>query len=591
MTNLMKTKIHIIRFSRLLSSAAKTVRSAPSISSAFRTLTVLTVGILSVAFFFRYQIANGFTRLAGDRYDDFIELSILEHWYNVAQGFSHWSQMNYFYPVAGSLGYNDGYFFYGLIYAVFRWSGADQFLSGELVNVIVRSIGFFAFYFASRRIFHISLPWALLGAVVFTISNNIFMHILHGQLLSVSFAPLLALLVHNTLQALIARQRGALILWGSAFNVLFAASLFTGFYMAWYFAFLGCATLLTWIVIAGSERRRDLLTILRDEALPLTILLCTAVAVNAPFLSVYLPKAMETGMHPYNEVFQYSPSLLDVVHVGDNNLLFGRLQVIMNQYFRPGFPSFSERTTGFPPAVLFLYVCATVSLCWRFCLRVCDKILPMQAMALSTLLTWALTLHIGQFSPYYLVYLLIPGAKAVRVIARYQIFLAAPVIVLAVLYLSQNSLRIAKPLLAIIVALLVVEEINIAPPLSLDRFHEIAWLAAIPSPPSNCQAFFVSAARPEALFGPATDKLVSHNIDAMLIAETKRLPTVNGSSTFLPSGWHLESPDSPSYLAMVKAFASQNGVRGLCALDLQAVNWNTRPFAEQPAAATQRYEK
>jgi hypothetical protein len=248
MTNLMKTKIHIIRFSRLLSSAAKTVRSAPSISSAFRTLTVLTVGILSVAFFFRYQIANGFTRLAGDRYDDFIELSILEHWYNVAQGFSHWSQMNYFYPVAGSLGYNDGYFFYGLIYAVFRWSGADQFLSGELVNVIVRSIGFFAFYF---------------------------MHILHGQLLSVSFAPLLALLVHNTLQALIARQRGALILWGSAFNVLFAASLFTGFYMAWYFAFLGCATLLTWIVIAGSERRRDLLTILRDEALPLTILLCT----------------------------------------------------------------------------------------------------------------------------------------------------------------------------------------------------------------------------------------------------------------------------------------------------------------------------
>jgi len=138
---------------------------------------------------------------------------------------------------------------------------------------------------------------------------------------------------------------------------------------------------------------------------------------------------------------------------------------------------------------------------------------------------------------------------------------------------------------------LVVEEINIAPPLGLDRFHEIAWLAAIPSPPPNCQAFFVSAARPEALFGPATDKLVSHNIDAMLIAETKRLPTVNGSSTFLPPGWHLESPDSPSYLSMVQAFASQNGVRGLCALDLQAVHWDTRPFADQPAAAPERYEK
>lgn len=540
---------------------------------AARQIVVVAVGVISVAFFFRYQIANGFTLLSGDRYDGFIEIAILEHWYNVVRGFSHWSQMNYFYPVAGSLGYNDGYFLYGLIYACFRGWGLDPFLSGELVNVVVRSIGFFAFYLALRRIFELPWRWALLAAVLFTISNNSFIHILHAQLLSVSFAPLLAVLGHGALMAFMSGQRRALLLWGTAFNCLFSACLMTGFYMGWFFAFLTSAMLLIWMATAGTQSRKIFMNRLRTEVFPLAILLCIAIVTNIPFMSVYLPKAAETGMHRYEEVLQYSPSLLDVVHVGNNNFLFGRLQAIFSDYLRPDFPTFSERTTGFPPVILLVFLGGVASFLFQISWRDGGRASALAALAMATLGTWILTLHIKQWSVYYFVYLLFPGAKAVRVIARYQIFLAAPVIALAMFYLSENAHRIAKIILIPLCVLLVIEEINIGAPLSLNRVHELAWLDTLPLAPVVCRSFFVSAGRQETFMGPAIDGILSHNIDAMLIAETKRLPTINGASTFLPPDWRLENPALPGYRTLVDSVVARYELRGLCALDLQTVRW------------------
>jgi hypothetical protein len=158
------------------------VWSALSFRLAIRTIAVAIVCAASVAFFFRNQISNGFTLLSGDRYDSIIILSIFEHWYNVARGLSRWSQTNYFYPVAGSLGYNDGYLIYGLIYACFRKMGFDPFIGYELVNVTVRLIDFQRFTWLLAG-FWAQLGLGPLGAILFTISNNLFMHVLHPQLL------------------------------------------------------------------------------------------------------------------------------------------------------------------------------------------------------------------------------------------------------------------------------------------------------------------------------------------------------------------------------------------------------------------------
>ena len=111
--------------------------------------------------------------------------------------------------------------------------------------------------------FGLPFGWALLGAALFTISNNLFIRGSHVQLFSVSFVPALALLAHGALAALWEGRRGALLGWGAGFCVLFAACLMTGFYMAWYSAFLGGGAAAG---LAGGGRRRGAAAAVGDGA-------------------------------------------------------------------------------------------------------------------------------------------------------------------------------------------------------------------------------------------------------------------------------------------------------------------------------------
>jgi hypothetical protein len=537
-------------------------------------LLVGLAGVLSVAFFFRYQLSNGFTLLLGDRHDAVIALSILEHWPNVLHGLSPWNQTDYFHPVPGTLGYNDGYLLFGLLHAGFRAMGADPFLSGELVNVTTRIIGSLGVYGLGRRMLGVGWGWAVLGAAVFTISNNLFIRGNHAQLFSIGFIPVLALLLHGTLLALWEGRRHALLGWGLGFCLGFAACLLTGFYMAWYFAFLGGTTLLAWLLVAGRQARRRLWVAMRAQAWPLVALGVVAVAVNLPFLALYLPKAAETGMHPWADVLRHVPTLLDTFHVGEANYLWGWLVRLANDAFRPGFPFWSERMTGLPPLLLLTFAAALAWL-WRGGGAVSlMQVSFLRALGLGVLVTWALTLQVDGVTPWSLVYHYVPGAKAARVVARYQVFLALPVVLLAIAVLAAEARRLPRAAVAVLCALLLAEQANAYTPLFLDRTQEAARLAAVPSPPAECKAFYVSAARTESRFGEEVANVYNHNTEVMLVAAVHHLPTINGISTFNPPLWPSAIPDDPAYLPQVRAYAAHWGVTGLCALDLQRFTWS-----------------
>lgn len=542
-----------------------------------RALPVMVVGAASVALFFRYQIMNGFTLLFSDRYDGVIEVSILEHWYNVVRGLAPWAQAGYFYPVHDTLGYNDGLLIFGLIHAAFRATGLDPFLSAELVNVTLRVIGFAAFYAVARRMLRLAPPWALLGAALFTIANNVFVQAVHVQLLAVGLVPLLGLLLHEATRALLEGRRRALLGCGAGFSVLLAACLMTEFYMAWYFLFFGTATLVALAGLGGRARRAAFTAVLQRQALPCLGLLVLTVALNIPFLTIYLPKAAQTGMHPWDGVLPNIPSPLDMVDVGPGNLLYGHLTTLVDHALRPDAPGWSERTTGMPLVLLVLFACGVVWL-WRGRRVPEDRLLP-RAIAVAAVATWLLAVQIGGVTAWRLVYLLVPGARAARVVARYQIFLDGPVIAVAMVFLAAHARRLPAALLFALCAVLVLEEINTAPPLLLDRPYQMAWLNAVPAPPRACRAFYVSDARiprtPPA--NRLLDEVYSHNVDAMLVAEVTHLPTLNGFATFVPPGWRLVGPSFPGYPAAVRQFAEAHHVHHLCGLDLRSLRWTTAP--------------
>jgi hypothetical protein len=543
----------------------------PGRRAAARTLVATLCGALCLAFFFRGQLGNGFTLLLGDRHDGVIALAILEHWYNVLRGIESWDRTAYFHPVPATLGYNDGYLLFGLIHAGFRALGADPFLAGELVNVATRAIGFAATLALGRRMLGLPFGWALLGAALFTISNNLFIRGSHVQLFSVSFVPLLALLAHGALTALWEGRRGALLPWGAGFCALFAACLMTGFYMAWYSAFLGGALLIAWLLVAGGAARRHLLAALRAQALPVAGLLALAVVVNLPFLALYLPKAAETGMHPWPDVLRNAPEFIDMLNVGQENLLWGWLVRALDVVFRPGFPAWSERMTGLPPLLLALYAASLVWLARGPALPQ-GRLALLRALGLASLVTWLLTVQVGGVTAWSLVYQYVPGARAPRVVARYQLFLTLAVIVLALAFLA--SRRWGRLPTAALAALLLLEQANGYAPLFLDRPLENGRLAAVPPPPAGCRAFYVSAARTESRFGEAVADPYNHNTEAMIIAAVRHIPTVNGISTFNPPHWPAGIPEEPGYLPAVEAYARAWGVTGLCALDLQRMAWS-----------------
>lgn len=109
-------------------------------------------------------------------------------------------------------------------------------LATELVNVTLKVIGFASFLLAARRMLGLRYEWALLGAVLFTISNQTYLQIVHAQMLAVAFVPLIALFLHEAYQALLHSQRGRLLRHGALAALLFAALLMTSAYTAWFFA-------------------------------------------------------------------------------------------------------------------------------------------------------------------------------------------------------------------------------------------------------------------------------------------------------------------------------------------------------------------
>lgn len=533
---------------------------------------VAVVAVLSVGLFFRYDLTTGFNLLFGDRYDGMIETTILEHWFNVVRGVSHWSQTLYFFPVAATLGYNDGYLVFGAIYSVFRGLGADPFLASELVDIAVKLLGFVGFHVFAVRVLRLPGRWAALGAAVFTLSNNSYMQGSHVQLFSVAFAPILALIFNAAILAVGQRDRRAVAAWGVLAGLAFPAWLLTSYYMAWFFM-LFCLLWAPLLLLSAGRRRVQALV--ADGAacwLPLAASFAVLAFGLLQFAQLYLPKAAETGMHGVREMASYLLSPLDTFNLGGNNALHGG----WHRWLQPALSPNLEHATGFTPFVLLAFLAGGV---WA--VRRGGRAGVAGCMALAAGALWLAAISVGGVSLWNAVYAWVPGARAIRVVSRIQIFLAWPVVSVAEAGLAalEAALRprggIWAALPGVVGLLLVVEQYNAAQVPLLDRAEQLAWLRSVPAPPAECRSFYVSKPRaPYARFGPEIASMVGHDIDAMLLAEWFGRPTVNGFASLLPTGWNLLWIGNPDYLERVRDYATARGVAaGLCSLDLSSNRW------------------
>lgn len=538
-----------------------------------RRATAFVVGLATVLIFFRQPVSSSFSRLSGDDADTLIELSILEHWRLTLMGVTSWSRTSYFFPHTDTLGYNDGFLLHGLIYAIFRFARMDPFLSGELVNIIFKLIGYTSFLLFARRVAGLPMGASIIGAALFTLANNSFLQVGHAQLLSVALVPVLGILIAEAVRNGVGGKVARATLWSSLGALLFGVWLLTSFYTIWFCCLFCLITGLAAVVVMTRQERRALVLLVSAIPPPSQRILVLNVLVwitcLLPFLRIYVPTAIEGGMHSFSDVTNYWPSLADVLHVGPGSVLFGKLDDSLATW--RGADANVEHLVGFSPSLIGMTLLGTGLLFGARKTLSRTTMLLFQSMVVSVLLCLILVVHVGSHSLWTIVYHSVPGAKAIRSTGRFLLVLAAPMCLIAAWAMARlQVLGIPVTVFGAMGALLLAGELNTSAYDTLSRPLELSRMALIEPTPSECHTFYATGLAPEQ--ATPSNGLYHPNVDAMLIAALSRIPAVNGYSTFNPADWVFDT-SQPSYASHVGAFALLHHLSGLCELDVGTGRW------------------
>ncbi|MFZ2124701.1 hypothetical protein [Rhodoferax sp.] len=521
----------------------------------------------------RYQILNGFSILSGDGYDYVISTTLLEHWFNFFTGQANWSDVLYFYPYGRSIAQTDAYLLVGVAYLPFRWLGFDPFIASEFSGSLIKSVGFVSMLLLTRRKVGLSLYGSVLAATLFTMSNGMTLVSYRLQLATVAFAPLLTHLVWNAIESLLNSEIKNFKIYGVLSGILFGAWCLSCFYMAWFFCFFATVFFILLFFTADTTARTLFYDRVRQNKSAVVLVLISAMASLIPFIWAFLPKSREVGVRSYEMVLSNTIYPENILQTGPDNWLFGPIYLKLLGFLWPGYVqrgAYYNSGFSLPLFILFALACYLIISHWRKHRQ--DRVFFICVM--TTLVTWGLALNLGGKSAWFFVYSLFPGAKALNAVGTFQIFLAFPVVLLAIRYLSRAKLP--PVILFLLTALLLVSELN-KPYLNFHRQQELDRVALKAKHPDTCRAFYVSGWKGQDTMIPEFPEWINnyyaHNVSAMLIAQRIRLPTVNGIASFNPPDWSFGHPNNPDYDQRVLTYAQRHQVVGLCKLRLNDKTW------------------
>ncbi len=516
--------------------------------------------------------------------DNRLYVTILEHWWAVLHDRATFTNPNFFWPESHVLGYSDAVFLYAIPYVLLRYLGFDYYLSFELTLIALKILGFLAMLWLLRSFVRLSQPVALVGASLFTLSNLYYISVGHPQLLSVVFVPLLCCLTLSYQRRYESGRKAAAIAYLLSASALLGLSFFTSYYIAWFTVLVASGVLAAGTAGAIIIRRSlapltEFASALRKHAANIVLALLVFGATMVPFFMTYIPVLEATGGRSYAETFPYCAEPVDVINIGLSNWMWGDTLKPLLMPLGSRFGA-AEKERGWTPFLLLTCVgaatLASIGVLKTPPGRVhCrDSYAKLAALlGISTGILWALSINVGGHSLWWLVFSVFPGASAIRVPVRISHVLNIPVIVVVAITLEKTAARSRRRgLRQVIIALcgmtLAAEQINVGHYHGLDRARETKNLGVVKAPPPACKAFV--ATRPENANRPP----YADQVDAMLVARTYNIPTLNGYSGWLPANWGLFNFDK-DYLEHAKHWARAKGVtEGLCGCDFRTGVWS-----------------
>jgi hypothetical protein len=535
-----------------------------------RRAVVIVFFALSELILMSAQIRNGFGLFSGDRYDAVIVATVLEHWKNVFLNGAPWDQLYYFYPYQHTLAQTDGYLVSGILSIPFRVVGLDVFSSAFWALQTFRAIGYFSVYVLATKSLGLAKPAGIFAAILFTISSGLFLHDQRLQLASIAIAPLITLMVHQSFKSFVAGRTTRSLVFSLFAAIIFGCWLLTCFYASWFFIyFVFVFALVQPLKLANIAKRLSKKMLLARYVLPNLFMFALAAL---PFASIYLPKSLEVGTREWESVSQNTIPLVEIFQTDTKNYFFDLIFRHVYEILIPEYqPKGEYSTTGFSVFVVasFIFACFLA-------FRGNAHLRSWRPFLIATFVVWATLLKFGDFSLWFFVYNLVPGAKALNAVGALQLFLVLPLALMAAKTLQVCRLR--NYMKAAVALVFVLGELSASHP-NLNPQDEMARVEQIKSAPSSCEVFYVSGWKNQSTVTPMVEwvnEYYAHNVTAMLVAERIQLPTINGVASFNPPDWNFGFPNADDYVQRVEDYSTKHSINRICALDLNSKEWTEK---------------
>ncbi len=511
--------------------------------------------------------------LFGDRGDGRFNNCVCESWYRFFSGQTAFNDLQSFYPMTNSLAWSDMLLGFALPYSLLRALGVGMLAANKIVLDLFFLVGLFSMFWLLHRGFRFSLKSSLLGAGLTFCSCTFASLSNHTQMLFMAWIPVTTALIVFFLQNCGPDGSRKKRIWaGSLAVVSIGLEFWTAFYVGYFHFLLLAAVAVMWVIQAFFTQRgwgkvfcQSVARIWKELFLYFACLLVWFV----PLVKLYLPVLRQFGGRGAKEILLYSPYPYEILSTVRSGGVLARLEDQMYRSLSGDMLATNgEFGYGLSLVVLALFAAAFVYLLVRFFVCLLKKQpYPLFAQVglacgASAIVLYLTIISNGTESLWIHLYRFIPGATAIRAIARLIAFLILPVgIAIAGAFedasrlLLRKNKKAAAPLVAFALLVLLVFAAFESPYFYLrwSAREQQAELDAVAETPADCQCFFM-------YFGEeAGQPMPMVNVGGWILAQTRGLYTLNGYSGQFPDGWSMIGLES-DYLNGVKNWVEANRI-------------------------------
>jgi hypothetical protein len=536
------------------------------------------VGMLAA---FYPALLSGFRQVQVNHGDPRLVNYLLEHtflWLTGRPGHESFWSPPVFHPALHVGAYSDTVVGAAPFYWLWRFAGFEGGVALQLWVMTCFALNFWlAFLFLSRCLRSGSVA-ASFGAFFFGFGITRLANFNSPQLFPVFYAMLAFHAAHRALEP---REPdagdGGRVAWVFLFFAALAAQAWSAFYPT-FFLLLILAVAAS-VALLFREGRTRVFGLLRRHPAAVALAVLLSLAAVVPLATAHLRAAEDLGWRDYWIVHGSLPVWQSWIFTGNHNLVYEWLARL--DAFR--FPIPSQHSNG----VGLLTTCVCLVGLFQNRRRTFVKIVFLTTSILLLLTTrWP-----GGDSLWQLAFPWIPGAGAVRYVARIGIFLVVPVAIGAALFIDGRRALWPRWAVALVMALCVLEQLHDLPSFEEAPYREAVERVAARVDP-DCDAFLLTTretAEPRKSY-----KLPRRtHVLAMWVGIRSGLPTVNGFYGNDPPGWSMSrvdiafGEDGSEIRAALEGWLERKGVasESVCGIEVPAawMPWN-RPGARRGPA-------